>query len=416
MKKQNQNEYEKLEMFFKEYNNGIIKINDIKKYEDITIKPYTFNEKYLFNEEKYYKKINSIIKKLATENKKYNIIISVINRNTFNKIFKQEYLSSNINLMLKLDINHINAIKPKQQELATLYTLTEYLDEEQRLNDIIKNLNISQLSQIEKYIAIYDFVKNYKPYKENKRGFMESRALKYILNNEYMVCVGYSTLLKTLLDKVNIPSIILDVTFYESECQTDTKDLYVVGHQRNLVRIIDKKYNINGIYVSDSTFDNNLDEDLNNNCLLTINQRLKIDGRVKDEPHINFFFDFQSEQDFKKKCNIKELSKLWNTDDSHVHLQFIESILNILIDLDYQQYEYFYNTYLDTINNNIQFKTFTKYGMISNSDAEIFKKDFDNKINQFYEEYCNYVLLTTNNEIDINIIEQIKNRKNIDTK
>lgn len=416
MKKQNQNEYEKLEMFFKEYNNGVIKINDIKKYENITIKPYGFNEKYLFNEEKYYKKINLIIKKLAAENKKYNITISVINRNTFNKIFKQEYLSSNINLMLNLDINHINEIKPKQQELATLYTLTEYFDEEQRLNDIIKNLNISQLSQFEKYIVIYDFVKNYKPYKENKHRFMESRALKYILNNEYMVCVGYSTLLKTLLDKVNIPSIILDVTFYESECQTNNKDSYVVGHQRNLVRIIDKKHNINGIYVSDPTFDNNLDEDLNNNCLLTVNQRLKQDGKVKDEPCINFFFNFHSEQDFKNKCNIKELSKLWNTDDSHVHLQFIKSILNILIDLDYQQYEYFYNTYLDIINNNIQFRAFTKYGMISNTDAEKFKKDFENKIKQFYKEYCNYVLLITNNEIDINIIEQIKNGKNIDIK
>ena len=63
--------------------------------------------------------------------------------------------------MLNLDINHINAIKPKQQELATLYTLTEYFDEEQRLNDIIKNLNISQLSQFEKYIVIYEYTREY---------------------------------------------------------------------------------------------------------------------------------------------------------------------------------------------------------------------------------------------------------------
>ena len=47
---------------------------------------------------------------------------------------------------------------------------------------------------------------------------------------------------------------------------------------------------------------------------------------------------------------------------------------------------------------------------------EKFKKDFENKIKQFYKEYCNYVLLITNNEIDINIIEQIKNGKNIDIK
>ena len=64
------------------------------------------------------------------------------------------------------------------------------MEEEKKLEELVKDIKTSNLSQFEKFIAVYNIVKNYKEFKENENNRDQARALRYILDNEYMVCVG----------------------------------------------------------------------------------------------------------------------------------------------------------------------------------------------------------------------------------
>ena len=87
----------------------------------------------------------------------------------------------------------------------------------------------------------------------------KSRALRYILDNEYMVCVGYAKLLVELLDKVGIDATLLSVevdTSYDDGFTLDEKIVEASGHKRAIISIDDNKYNLHGLYISDPTWDN----------------------------------------------------------------------------------------------------------------------------------------------------------------
>lgn len=389
-------------------------LDDDLSIDEIFIKSYTSNEKYKFNEEDYYKKIKHIINDLSLYDKKIKLQIDVINRELFKTIIDVKNIPSNIELTLRVTLHPEYNLSIGIETKNYLYSIEEYIQEENILNNLVKDIKYGNLSQFEKYIYVYNIVKNFKPYQENEEQLGDSRCLKCILKNDYMVCVGFSVLLKTLLDKVNIPCVDLSTYFY-LPIDDKNDNLELVGHQRNLIKIDDDKYNIHGIYVSDPTFDHNMEKDLYNNCILTLSQRVKKDGLIK-ENEIVPLLHFDDEKDFYSKTNVDVLAKAWGLSNSQVHLKFIKSILNILIDLDSKQYKYFSETYLDVMSNYSQFELLVKFENTSTSETEKLKKEMEDKIEQFYKEYCNYVLLTTNNEIDINIIEQIKNSKNIDIK
>ena len=104
------------------------------------------------------------------------------------------------------------------------------------------------MSPFEKYLAIYDIVKNFKQYDKRDDDFFsqESRNLYMILNNNYMVCAGYARLLETLLKRIGI-----DATYLISPTNTDN-----IQHAIVALKIKDEKYNLDGIYLSDPTDDN----------------------------------------------------------------------------------------------------------------------------------------------------------------
>ena len=135
--------------------------------------------------------------------------------------------------------------------IGITYNQEELLDVNKKLDIIIKNLNLDNLTPFEKYLKIYNFVKTYKKYNEsvNKKA---SRSLKLILDNEYIVCLGYVNLLQALLNKVNIPSTHFPVNY-----QTNVQSLEINNHVRILVRLNDPQYDIKGIYYGDPTFEQN---------------------------------------------------------------------------------------------------------------------------------------------------------------
>lgn len=153
--------------------------------------------------------------------------------------------------------------------------LSEFLRYEKTLYEMIKSA--LDFSPFEKYIYAYNIVKQFKRYNESNVDSKDSRWLYKILENEYMVCVGFSNMFGDLLKKLGIKSINLNVEVDSSLCdveiyETDflkSNDIKLERHSRRYVYLKDYKYGIDGFYISDPTWDNDLEKDLYNFMIMT---------------------------------------------------------------------------------------------------------------------------------------------------
>ena len=229
------------------------------------------------------------------------------------------------------------------------YGLKQYIEYESRLNDMIKPaLNLSPL---ERFLYAYNIVKQFKPYKENEDDKDQARNIYEILDNDYIVCRGYTSLLKALLDRLGIKSeeYGLDVntgfdSIKESDIDVGNNKVEYESHSRIEIKIIDPKYGINGIYISDPTWDNDMEKDLYIHALMTrkehdsMNRENKFDERktILDADSIEVFYSLVNRY----------------LDGKNQHLSTIMIFLtNYLKDFNINLYEELINKYPQIINN-----------------------------------------------------------------
>ena len=108
------------------------------------------------------------------------------------------------------------------------------------VNEISMDILENDLSPLERIIYVYDIVKE-RVYKECNYDKYNARDLNLVIQSNYIACVGYSNLFMAVLKNLGINTMPL--------ISEKTK------HQRSLVYINDRKYEINGAYVFDVTFD-----------------------------------------------------------------------------------------------------------------------------------------------------------------
>ena len=128
------------------------------------------------------------------------------------------------------------------------FPLNRIIEDEKRLNLAVKELNESDLSPLEKFIAVYDIVNYFKPYKEEdvkhvNGEFSLSRCLHQYLDSNYMVCAGYADLLSNLCKRIGIESSYYDFGIVRKD----------TSHARCYIHLKDPKYNIDGYYITDPT-------------------------------------------------------------------------------------------------------------------------------------------------------------------
>lgn len=340
------------------------------------------------NDEKdFFKNLKNVFAILETHNKKYNISIEVENREFLRQSELLNNLPSNINLIIENDL--------------TQYDVETYLQEEAKLEKLIAPIREANLSPLEKYLAVYNIVKKFKQYKENKQNPDEARYLRYILDNEFIVCVGFANLLKTLLDKVEIPShkinTAVDISYDEGFTMEEIS-LENAGHARNMIKIDDEKYNIHGIYLADATWDNTMDSDIYLNSLMTFDRK-KEARRLERLNNIDLLFDFHNFTEFSQKIDylIKKIGKeniFYKTDNpiNYSYKEIYNTITKILKEIDYEKYQYFYNKYENSISNPLSPL-----------------KDIEPIACQFLTEYAEYIIALSNKQISLpTIIEAAK--------
>ena len=286
--------------------------------------------------EETYKNLSEIVVELDKLGNNNTIIVPVSKRSLFNKYFKNLNLK-NAKIIVRND--------------SYDYSFEEYLEEEKKLDKLVEPIVNSNLSPLERYFAVYNIVKNYKKYKESDdKMVVKARDLRYILNNEYIVCVGFVKLLEILLDKVGINSNKLDVEVdisYDKGFTVEEKSVVMGQHVRLMASIDDDKYGVHGLYVSDPTWDNNLSKNYLNHALMTAD-KATISSRMFKYNKMKFNLDIHSFSDFNKIVNfeLKRIlsSKKGNIKKEHILNAYAEVCSDILdgvrCDPKYSNYSY----------------------------------------------------------------------------
>lgn len=276
-----------------------------------------------------------IINRLKGLGHQGTIRISIENKNIFN-----EYIFDHFNELS--DISNVVTLGVGDE-----VDLSTYLKYEKRLLDMVRPaLN---MSPFERYLYAYNIVKQFKAYKENEEDKQSSRNLYKILDNEFMVCVGYSHLLGDLLDKLGIenydcsaaidvgldyvPNDVIVLPDYVINPRTNEKQevkTEVGNHARRKINLVDPKYGIDGYFFADPTWDNNLQHDTYNYALMTSDE---YDGMNR----YNYFsrytaselFFVHSLEEFYQKLNI-----LLDKNPKRSVIDYIESLMLELKTLD----------------------------------------------------------------------------------
>lgn len=154
---------------------------------------------------------------------------------------KYEFFNENYD-NIEIELDEDIYVKPKN-----------LIEKERILSSIINEVKELNLSPLEEYMYLYNITKMLKEYREvpkDEGNDMLSRKPEFTLFNDYMVCVGYALLLNELVKKLGDPNLTL--TPYSCVIEEDAE---IIGHRRCLVKIKDEKYGVDGIYISDPTWD-----------------------------------------------------------------------------------------------------------------------------------------------------------------
>ena len=328
----------------------------------------------LRSEEEVLSIIKEKLNDLDKTNKPLIIKIDVEKRSIFSKIFKDSNFQ-NLSLVIKNDNFE--------------YPINQYLEEEKKLETLITPIKNANLSPLERYLAVYNIVKNYKPYKENKDDKNKARYLRYILDNEYMVCVGYSKLLTELLDKVGIDAnaISIDVdTSYDDGFTREEKEVELAGHKRSIISIDDDKYNIHGLYMADPTWDNSLPNNYLNHALMPFD-KMQISKRMFAYNNYDVILDIHNFQEFNQQVNFLLKRQFKNTKNFFNNKTYNEILL--------KSYEMVCGKIIKAIQCDPKYQEFKI--ILSNCKSE---EDYTN----FLSQIGNYLLTRINKDISSEVI------------
>ena len=293
-----------------------ILIDENNKLEDYLNNPSIFFK--IYDEERdIFKKLNINKKKIFEDiiNCEY-IELDFNNTDIINYIDNNEYVR-NKKIILKghYSIEEISRIKEDLKKYSKYsdiiyiefdgnhgYTnIEEAYKTSKQIMEKANNIKSLNLSPMETIMYVYDIVRNRVYTKEDDgESYTVSRDLTSVLNGDKIVCAGYSNIFKSLLSFLGIKC---ENTIF---IRKDGKS----AHARNVAYIKDDKYNIDGVYYFDTTWDSKRGESNNflNKYLYFAKAKIEIDYLSK-----NYQPDFKYSMDLMKNF-INDLSKYLEMD------------------------------------------------------------------------------------------------------
>ncbi len=154
-------------------------------------------------------------------------------------------------------------------------SIDKFIYVNQQLDKMVEPLKNVELSPFEQFIYVFYITSHFRKYKDLEYYEDKSRSLFELFEpgNDLIVCGGFTKILVELCKRINIKTRRMNVCIYtidEGSIQYDCQ------HCRNILRLTDAKYNIDGLYISDVTWNNILTKDLLTTLVLTPLESLSI--------------------------------------------------------------------------------------------------------------------------------------------
>lgn len=271
---------------------------------------------------------NSPFKKLEYIYISYNDINDVpifLNNNPIlrkKKIVLTDYFALDINIAKKLqmifkdyDNVYINIMGNSEPII-----INEYIDTINFIEEYTSKIKKYDLSPFEQIIYAYDLTRNrYFKREDSKEKRSVSRDLTSVLTGDKIVCLGFSNIFYAILNNLGFNISNIDMRPIDAP-----KKGIIIGHTRNMIYIKDDKYDIHGIYLFDTTWDNKKGD--SNEFLNSYRYFAKTSKEFKEFENNHYIYecflecpnininvlkkDYDMKKDIIKKYeNISELSK-----------------------------------------------------------------------------------------------------------
>ena len=155
-------------------------------------------------------------------------------------------LSDFYNIFKYIDIDKYGDVVIDYQDFTSPVSIKELYNICYIASETIELATLNDLSPLEQIILVYDRIKR-REYKKDDNNSSECRDIDKILKGDSIVCIGYANLFSAVLSSLNIDNKVA---------------INIEGnHARNIVHIIDDKYNIDAVYYFDVTGDSKKKDD-----------------------------------------------------------------------------------------------------------------------------------------------------------
>lgn len=171
---------------------------------------------------------------------KHIVLENEFDLNDADYLIIKEHLSKYNNILYSISGNDK---KVSYEELDKTFNIIDSLVEQVRCMDF---------SPIEQVMYLYDIVRDKVYTRETEEeGKEASRDLTSVLLGKKRVCVGYANIMCSVLNKLGFKNQVFNLDPTKGD----------KGHARNLVYVNDDKYDIDGYYFFDATWDSKKEED-----------------------------------------------------------------------------------------------------------------------------------------------------------
>ena len=358
-------------------NNYIIKKNLVEQYINTNnkqLKEVIYN--YINNNFDLVTNCDSIIIDSLDE-----LIIEYLNKNPI--LYEKK-----ITIKRNYNLSDLDYVKSIYKNIPNLYvyikenkesiTINDYEKTVNEINKIINKVKKYNFSQLEQIMYVYDLIRERVYKKENPTDSENlSRDLTSVLLGDKIVCVGYAKIFEQVLLGLNIQV---------SQHQLINKLTNNSGHVLNVVYVNDKKYNIEGIYYFDLTWDSKTKE--NDNSYLN---SYKYFAKTKEEIGVHYNEKYYDENFKATNENIinELITLLKKRNITNITDEIKEKINELSMFISKKDILYF-----DDINLNIS---------LNISKKRFFKKNHPNEIIEVLEGYKRLL----NQPININTLLEV---------
>lgn len=256
------------ELFYKKYHipssKKIEEYND--EFEDTFV--FTINKENLNTQ--YFEHLEELAKSVLKDGKQPIIIISQDMKKTsessavsYNYSYEDMRKITTLNNSLieehgmekQILFNEFIAIENYEQ-VKEAWSLEDVYNANKNIDEIVNKIKAKEFSPFEAMLYIHRTVTYIFEFNKDKESFSSerSRVLPDMFKNETIVCSGFASLVKAIIDKLDMPDLKCDFV----GCRLYNKHLLNVsgsGHCHNLITIKDEKYKLDGHYVEDATWD-----------------------------------------------------------------------------------------------------------------------------------------------------------------